>query len=285
MSWEDLDIDEEFSEMQLLSYESNPPKLHEEVDPQEWQAYIQLTKPQGEIRSPTEPTCLCTYFSSRRWKNKHDEGYYNHFHTYMANQWSDQDLEEMSLHGEPYNQEIQPCRETQPPAVNINRDVYPVSNVRVQISMKQKGTDVKGRYENFEIPNTPIEEIFQVTQTLLTFFPKQPRKNISYYTRVQLQNKINGKMQGGRNLSLHNATPEEVADLLREIFDASGWLSPKIQSPKDSYSKIPTSKIPIPKIPITTDVNPGNGVSVDPGADVDEVSVENEECFPEDLCF
>lgn len=233
--WDDLheDVQEEFQDLQPDFFnlahldrtvmEPDPaPYLSDEIDPQEWQKHIQLTTPLPNTY-PTEPTCLCTYAHRRRWKNQYNEGTYLHVNTYMATKWSDQDLEEMTKLPCPEIPEGIQRREEK------SQDVYPASNsqVRVQISMKQKGTDVKGRYENFEIHNIPLDEIFQVILTLLTHFPKQPRKHIHYYTRVQLQNKISGKMQGGRNLSLHNATPEEVASLLEEIFDANGWISPR----------------------------------------------------------
>jgi len=309
MPWDEYlseDIDEMFDELRSLPHSPEAPKLWEEVDEQEWQVHRQLSIPQGEMGYSPEPTCLCVHSSRRRWRNQYSSGTYVHVDTYFSPQWSDQDLEEMaygpcpavedlwqilpepqvsqesqlqvSQEPEPQPQEIQPQIPT--PAEDINRDVYPVSNhVRIQISMKQKGINVKGRYENFEIPNVPLEEIYDACLTLLTHFPKQPRKHIDFYTRVQLQNKVNGKMQGGRNLSLHLATPEVVADFLREIFDGSGWLSPKgLASPKDSCPKTPTT--PEPKVPPTL----GDHVEI-PSADLDRASVGNDFSFPEDLCF
>ena len=96
--------------------------------------------------------------------------------------------------------------------------------IRVQISMKQKGTDVKGRYRNIELHQVDLNKVFSSCENLLSLFPKQPRKKIAYYTRVQLQNKKGGKMKGGRNLSLHNATPEEIHTILYSRFKTRGWI-------------------------------------------------------------
>lgn len=234
------DIQEEFSSFQPESVnwahfdrsvmEPDPATYgSDEIDMQEWQRHIQMTTPISEFNQPADPTCLCVSVTRRRWKNQHANGFYTHVNTSMRHRWSDQDLEEMSHNSFEVKDLHNPLPETPKPPTPAkeNQDSYPVqvpSKVRVQISMKQKGKDVKGQYENFEISNIPIEQIFASIQTLLSTFPKCRRKDIHYYTRIQLQNKINGKMQGGRNLSLHNATPQEVAVLLEEIFDRRGWL-------------------------------------------------------------
>jgi len=243
--WDSLteEINEEFNDLQpeTLTWahidrsvmEPDPTNyLSDEIDMQEWQKHVQLTTPMPEINFGTEPTCLCINTSRRRWKNQHGEGTYIHVHSYMGYSWSEQDLEEMSTNSSSEPKEptapFPPKPEKSEPAEEILQDVYPVSNtIRVQISMKQKGTDVKGRYGNFEIPNGDLMAIFQICHSLLRTFPRQPRKLINYYTRIQLQNKIGTKMQGGRNLSLHNATPEQIVPLLQTLFDEQGWLAPR----------------------------------------------------------
>lgn len=51
-------------------------------------------------------------------------------------------------------------------------------------------------------------------------------------------------MQGGKNLSLHNATPEEIIPLLQTLFDERGWLAPKPGAPKKSLTPQKETRIP-----------------------------------------
>jgi len=211
--WCDLtdDIAEEFCDLQDMSISiDTSPRLHEEVDEQEWQSHIQLTHPMPECNTPTDPTCEC--IGVRRWKNQYAEGIY--FTSYLGTSWGEQDLKDMA------NTKF----EIDPPAKLVKSD-RKGQTIRVQISLKQKGENVKGHYDNIEIPGGNLMEIFQECQRLLELFPKQPRRKINYYTRVQLQHKLGNKMSGGRNLSLHNATPEQVGPVLRRIFKIQEILS------------------------------------------------------------
>ena len=125
--WYDLEeqVNEEFNELQSditwahfdrSVMEPLHTHLSDEVDPQEWQKHIQLTTPMPTCQE-TEPTCLCTNTSRRRWKNQYGEGIYIHINTYMANSWSNQDLEEMATNTLPEPKEPLvpfPIKETSP---------------------------------------------------------------------------------------------------------------------------------------------------------------------------
>lgn len=235
------EVEEMFSELQSSSFidsvmEPDPASyLQDEIDIQEWLKYNLLTTPMGEIRNPVEPTVMSV--SQHGWKNQYGEGVY--FTVAMKNSWGAYDLKVMASTPAPVD--IWELEEIEPEVVEvIEPEVVPEAetpHVRVQISMKQKGTNIKGRYDNFEI-SANIEDLYTISQNLLLLFPKVPRKQIAYYTRIQLQNKVGGKMSGGRNLSVHNATPEQVSHLLRKLFTLNGFLPEKDWQDQLSQSSI-----------------------------------------------
>lgn len=208
----------------LCSYERETPETYSpqlsgEVDMQEHHNHMLLSNPtyMGEFNEGTDLTCVRA-------------------NGYAASSWGDDDYAEMC--SQPCPLEIPQGKQratrmslTVPEPVPQDNDkeleIPPdPTHTRVQITLYESGKYVKGSAKNIEIPQ-PYTEVYRNIEFLKTLFPKS---NTHTRVRVQLQNKVNGKMMGGANLSLPSATVESVYNNIMDMADLKGWLAPR---PKD----------------------------------------------------
>lgn len=142
---------------------------------------------------------------------------------YFASHWSDNDYEEMAR---------TPAPQKEIPAIEETTNVSNCHNhVRIQITQYEKSKYVKGSAKNFEIKGD-YEEVFD----LLAPLKSQYTGKASTRVRVQLQNKVEGKMQGGRNLSLAGALVPIVYAQIHGILDEAGLIQVE-SAPKCDVAK------------------------------------------------
>lgn len=156
---------------------------------------------------------------------------------WLASNWSDKDYEEMA------NTPVEVVQPTPQPQKEEQTNL-PAPHTRIQITQYEKSKYIKGTAKNFEVEGD-YNQIFSLLQSL-----KSTNSTTTTRVRVQLQNKVNGKMQGGRNLSIPGTTVTTVYSQVWAILDEYGFLSPKQGSavgivPKSSGSQgnsVPTEE-------------------------------------------
>jgi len=147
---------------------------------------------------------------------------------YFASQWSDNDYEEMARTPAP-QKETPAIQETVQEIPNVSN--CPKTHVRIQVTQYENSNYVKGSAKNFEI-KSDYEKVFD----LLAPLKSQYTGKASTRVRVQLQNKVEGKMQGGRNLSLAGALVPTVYAQIHGILDDAGLIQVE-SAPKCDVAK------------------------------------------------
>lgn len=115
----------------------------------------------------------------------------------------------------------------------------PQIHTRVQITQYLNGTYEKGKSGNFEVPFSYLK-VFEILSTLRGNYN---RTHTDHRVRIQLQNKVEGRMMGGKNLSLPGTTVELVIPMVRsllenhEMISAPGRLRPTAQ-PLDNKGEV-----------------------------------------------
>ena len=146
---------------------------------------------------------------------------------FESSSWSDEDYEEMSK---------LPCPEI--PQGKIARKETPVEtqevfpdpipapcpvHTRIQITQYVSSKYQKGQSGNFEV-NADYLKVYNLLMGLKDHTYSGPR---SHRVRIQFQNKVNGKMEGGANLSVACAYVHEVIPQVRAILDSHCLIPPK----------------------------------------------------------
>lgn len=170
-------------------------------DEQEWLEHRLLSYPMSECGCMPEKTIVR--------KSGH-----------LAYNWGPQDYAQMA-HEEytsPRSLEAEAVEKIDKP-----KQIISTGHTRVQVTFYKHSQYQKGNSGNFELKED-IDNVFKCLHPLTQQFPKQ--KKPDHYVRIQLQNKDKNIMKGGRNISVHNATVPVVMDILHNLFEDQGWLSP-----------------------------------------------------------
>lgn len=167
---------------------------------------------------------------------------------FQAKSWSEEDLKEM-LGEKPSNSfrlennsqakkiikhfDCSPTRGTDPWTLRGDRkpqpEVIPQTHTRVQITQYLNGKYEKGKSGNFEIPFSYLK-VFEILSTLKGNYSRTHTNN---RVRIQLQNKVDGRMMGGKNLILPSTTVELVIPMVRSLLENHGMiLAPGRKRPK-----------------------------------------------------
>ncbi|MGW8181693.1 MAG: hypothetical protein ACWGQW_23425, partial [bacterium] len=112
---------------------------------------------------------------------------------YFASSWSDKDYEAMAH--TPFEAPV--FVEVPADPVEVEPIEVPTTHTRIQITQYEKSEYVRGSAKNFEVEGN-FEAIFGLLSPLKNLFVGKSSTRV----RVQLQNKVEGRMIGGRNLSL-----------------------------------------------------------------------------------
>lgn len=246
------EIGEMFADMQCESiaqfHEPSPFLNDEEVDEQDWQAYIQLTTPMAPM---ADFPCTCDRVAvyGRRWKNQYGEGEYEVVTVTPAISWGEQDYQYMSYNKCEYDYGFsdKPFLPPPPLAINVPEEKEPPlpptvpantvpekstdATIRIQLTMKRKGQNIRGQADNFMVHNVSCEKVVQLLEPLRFRYPK----NGHWCVRVQIQKLVCGKYVGGGNLQLYGTVVETITQEIRIILEQNNIYAPK-SVPKTKYS-------------------------------------------------
>jgi hypothetical protein len=205
----------------------------EEVDEQDWQVNALITKPLGECDA-FPLTCNRVMVYGRRWKNQYAEGEFTEVSVTPASSWGQQDYARMSEEKNPYQylwdmdtsipipSKYEPDEEPEEEKVVIPEKSV---TVRIQITLKSKGNNIRGSSDNFMIHNTSGAKIVKILSPMSVRYPKECHPSFS--VRVQIQELVDGRYVGGGNFQFHNAIVWKVASEIRELLEENFLYSPK----------------------------------------------------------
>lgn len=196
------------------------PKLHEEIDMQEWQKLVQLSTPMSEIHDYAEPTCLrVKRVDTGLGRFYYKAGYYN--------SWGDADLKEMSEEPAPeipcgVAPKVETLEETpeveQEPEVVAEPEVVTEADVktRMQITLKRQSRNVRGHTGNFVVHGVRATAMIELLSVLTETYPKtrRPAQTVRIQFTEYRMNSGSYRPERGGNMNLHNA---EVGTVLAFI--------------------------------------------------------------------
>lgn len=145
---------------------------------------------------------------------------------WLASSWSDKDYEEMASKPSPAPAKYEASRAVEKRENNAYAEGEP--HVRVHITQYVDSEYQKGSSKNFEI-KADYNRVYNLLVSLKSRFSGKSNHRV----RIQLQNKVDGRMQGGRNLSLPGATVPEVYQVVCGLLDEAGLLAPKEGNVRD----------------------------------------------------
>jgi hypothetical protein len=170
-----------------------------EIDTQERQTIMRMSKPKSVVKD----------FLNEAYGGK------KVFGEEPGPLWSDRDLEEMSKGSPNTNNNVKPeegssCKEEE-------------IKTRIQITLKNKGKNVKGHSGNFVVHGIKVCDIMKELSLLRDKYPKM--KGAEYTVRVQFTEYKSGKnihLNGG-NMNLHNAYVKSVIRIISDRLTSVGF--------------------------------------------------------------